>query len=95
MKHQFYRADLDVRPFPERNSHMRALHDAIGYVDEAAPNVAADWLAWLATRDDPDFDERASDYDYVQLVYSYDCCESEALRLARRWLWDQIEIQEL
>jgi hypothetical protein len=49
---------------------------------------------WLEGVDDPDFEERESDYDYVELVYRYGCDEGEAVRLARRWLWDQIEIVE-
>lgn len=94
MKYQFTRVDSGARPFPPRNSHMRAVRDGSEYVDTAAPIVAQEWLVWLEGRDDPDFNDRDSDYDYVELVYRYGCDEGEAVRLARRWLWDQIEIIE-
>ena len=94
MTYQFTRVDSKSRPFPPRKSHLRACKDAGDYVDSTAPAVAQGWLMWLEGVDDPDFEERESDYDYVELVYRYDCDEGEAVRLARRWLWDQIEIVE-
>ena len=71
---------------------MRACIDAGKYVDQRAPSVAAEWLKWLEGNDDPDFEQRSEDYDYVMLVYSALCDEGEALQLARRWVWDQIDI---
>lgn len=93
--YQFTRVDSSARPFPPRRSHMRAVQDGGAYVDEASPRVAGEWLAWLLASDDPDFTQRESDYDYVELVYRYGCDEGEAVRLARRYLWDQIRIIEI
>ena len=95
MSYQFTRVDSKSRPFPPRNSHMRACKDGGEYVDQSAPLIAQEWIQWLAESDDPDFDQRVSDYDYVELVYRYGCDEGEAVRLARRWLWDQIAIIEV
>ena len=94
MPYQFTLHATNARPFPPRKSHMRACIDAGAYVDQRAPSVAAEWLQWLAADDDPDFDQRSEDYDYLMLVYSSLCDEAEAMRLARRWLWDQITIVE-
>lgn len=92
MPYQFTLHATNARPFPPRKSHMRACIDGRDYVDQTAPTVAQEWLQWLAGDDDPDFDQRGDDHDYVLLVYSSLCDEGEALRLARRWVWDQIEI---
>jgi len=77
-------------PFPARRSHVRALEDAKQWVWEAAPRVAAEWLAWLSLSDDPDFESRDLDYDYLVLVYADGCDEERALFHARQWLWDQV-----
>lgn len=94
VRYQFTRVDSKSRPFPPRNSHMRAVNDGGAYVDSTAPMIAQEWLQWLDGVDDPDFAQREADYDYLELVYRYGCDEGEAVRLARRWLWDQIRIIE-
>lgn len=95
MMWQMHIVDGNEKPFPPRRSHQRAVNDCEAYCKEKSVVIATEWLTWLADQDDPDFEQRDDDYDYLELLYSYDCCEDEALRLASRYVWDNLAIIEV